>query len=90
MLTAGSLRINVFGKQRIRIHLLKADEEINPVEILDVLNKLQEKYACHSGWNPFYFRSYSLQYQSITIFYFLSQNEEELRLYQHFCDLAIS
>ena len=32
----------VVGKQRIRIHLLKPDEEIDPFEILDSLNKLQE------------------------------------------------
>ena len=80
----------VLGKQRIKIHLLKTNEEINPDEILDFLNKLQQKYACHRGWSPFYFSSYSLKYQNITIFDFLSQNEEELRMYQHFCDLAIS
>ena len=80
----------VFGKQRSRIHLLKTDEEINPVKILDFLNKLQEKYACNSGWNPFHISSSSLKYQSVTIFDFLSQTEEELRIYQHFCDLAIS
>ena len=64
----------VVGKQRIRIHLLKPDEEINPVEILDFLSKLQEIYAYHNGWSPFYFSSYSLKYQNITIFNFLSQN----------------
>ena len=68
----------VVGKQRTRIHLLKPDEKLNPVEILDFLNKLQKKYAYHSDWSPFYFSGYSLKYQNITIFYFLSQNEEEL------------
>ena len=64
----------VFGKQRIRIHLLKTDEEINLVNILDFLNKLQQKYACHSGWRLFYFSSYSLKYQNITIFdFFISK-----------------
>ena len=80
----------VVGEQRIRIHQLKTDEEINPVEILDFLNKLQEKYASHSGWSRFYFSSYSLKCQRITVFDFLSQNEEELRMYQHFCDWANS
>ena len=80
----------VVDKQGIKIHLLKTDEEINPDKILDFLNKLQEKYACHRSWNPFYFSSYSLKYKNITIFDFLSQNEKELRMYQHFCDLAIS
>ena len=80
----------VVGKQRIRIHLLKPDEEINLVEILDFSNKLQEECAHHSDWNPFYFSSYSPKYQSITIFDFLSQNEEELWIYQHLRNLAIS
>ena len=79
----------VAGKQRIKIHLLKIDEQINPDEMLDFLNKLQDKYACHSGRSPFYSSSYSLKYQNI-IFDFLSQNEEELQMYQHFCDLSIS
>ena len=51
----------VVGRQQIRIHVLKPDEEIDPVEIPNVLNKLQEKYAYHSGWSPFYFSSYSLK-----------------------------
>ena len=55
------------GKQRIRIRLLKPDEEIDPVEMIDFLNKLQEKYAYHSDWIPFYFSSYSLKCQNITI-----------------------
>ena len=80
----------VVGEQRIKIHLLKTDEEINPEEILDFLNKLEEKCGCHSGWSRFHFSSYSLKYQNIAIFDFLSQNEEELWMYQHFCDLAIS
>ena len=59
----------VVGKQRIRIHLLKPDGPIDPVEILDFLNKLHVKYAYHS---PLYFSSYSLKYQNITIFDFFS------------------
>ena len=57
----------VVGKQRIRKHLLKPDGPIDPVEILDFLNKLHVKYAYHS---PLYFSSYSLKYQNITIFDF--------------------
>ena len=47
----------VVGKHQIKIHLLKPDEKIDPVEILDFLNKLQEKYAYHNDWSPFYFSS---------------------------------
>ena len=80
----------VVGKQRIRIHLLKPNEEIGPIKILDFLNKLQEKYAYHCDWSPFYFSSYSVKYQNITIFVFLSRNEEKFWMYQHFCNLSIS
>ena len=67
----------VVGKQRIRIHLLKFNEQIDPVEILDFLNKLQEKYSYHSDGSPFYFSSHFLKHQNIKIFGFLSENEEE-------------
>ena len=89
MLTRAFTHKYAVGKQRIRIHLLKSNEEIDPVEVLDFLNKLQEKYPYHSGWSPFYFSSYSLKCQNI-IFDFSSQNGEELRMYQHFCNLVIS
>ena len=39
----------VVGKQRISMHLLKLDDsDLDPVEILDFLKKLQEKYFYHS------------------------------------------
>ena len=54
------------GKQRKRMHLLKPDDEdLDPAEILDLLNKLQEKYSYHSHWSPFYFSWYLLKYQNI-------------------------
>ena len=84
----------VVGKQRIRLHLLKAEtEDLDPVEIyqiLDFLNKLQEKYSYDSHWSRFRFSNYPLKYQNIMTFEFLSQNEEEIRMYQLFCDLTIS
>ena len=53
-------------EQRIRMHLLKPDDEdLDPAEILDLLNKLQEKYSYHSHWSPFYFSWYLLKYQNI-------------------------
>ena len=46
----------VDGNQRIRMHLLKPDDEdLDHDEILDFLNKLQEKYSYHSHWNSFYY-----------------------------------
>ena len=81
----------VVGKQRIRIHILKQKtEDIDPVGILDFLNQLQQNYACHWNWSGFYFNCFNLPDQNITIFDFLAQNEEEIRVFQHFCDLAIS
>ena len=79
------------GKQRIRLHLLKPEtEDLDPVEELDFLNKLQEKYSYGSHWCRFHFSNYRLKYQNIIIFKFLSQNEEEIRMYQRFCELTIS
>ena len=81
----------VVDKQRIRMHILKHEtEDIDPVEVLDFLNQLQQKYAYHSNWSRFYFSCYQLQDQNITIFKFLAQNEEDIRMFQHFYDLAIS
>ena len=81
----------VVGKQRIRIHILKQEtEDIDPVDILNFLNQLQQNYGYHSNWSRFYFNCFYLPDQKITIFEFLAQNEEEIRMFQHFCDLAIS
>ena len=56
----------VVGKQRIRMHLLRPDDEdLDPAEIVDLLNKLQEKYSYHSIWTPCYFSWYLLKYQEI-------------------------
>ena len=78
-------------KQRIRIHILKQEtEDIDPFEILNFLNQLQQNYTYHSNWSHFNFNCFNLPDQNITIFEFLAQNEEEIRMFQHFCDLAIS
>ena len=81
----------VVGKQRIRLHLLKPEtKDLDPVEILDFLNKLQEKYSYDSHWSRFRFSNYPIKYHNIMIFEFLSQNEKEIRMYQRFCDLTVS
>ena len=81
----------VVGKQRIRIHILKQEtKDIDPVDILNLLNQLQQNYGYHSNWGCFYFNCFNLSDQNITIFEFLVQNKEEIRMFQHFCDLAIS
>ena len=82
---------DVVGKQRIRIHMLKEEtEDIGPADILNFLNHLQQNYAYHSNWSRFYFNCFNLPDENITIFELLAQNEEEIRMFQHFCDLAIS
>ena len=69
----------VVGKQRTRLHLLKPEtEDLDPVEILDFLNKLQEKYSYDSHWSRFRFSNYPIKYQNIMIFEFLFQNEKEI------------
>ena len=61
----------VVNKQRIRIHILKQEtEDIDPVDILDFLNQLQQNYAYHSNWNRFCFNCFNLPDQNITIFAF--------------------
>ena len=81
----------VVGKQRIRIHMLKEEtEDIDPADILNFLNQLQQNYAYHSNWSRFYFNYFNLPDQNITIFEFLAQNKKEIRMFQHFCDLAIT
>ena len=72
----------VVGKQRIRIQILKQEtEDIDPVGILDFLNQLQQNYGYHSNWSHCYFNCFNLSDQNITIFEFLAQNEEEIRMF---------
>lgn len=78
----------IVGKQRIRIHILnQTNEDINPVEVLDFLNQLQKNYGYDSHWDRFHFSCF--RDQNITIFEFLVQNEEEIRMFQDF-DLVVS
>ena len=76
-------------RQRISICCLRDKEKPNVVECLDFLNKLQEKYYCCLQLKPFYF-SHSPLHHNIVVYQFLSENEEEVRMYEHFCLLAIS
>lgn len=63
----------VVGKQRIRMHILKNQVEgIDPAEVLDFSNQLQNKYAYQPNWNCFYFSFYQLQDQNITTFQFFA------------------
>ena len=79
----------IVRKQRIMIHILNLTiGDINPIEVLDFLNKLQQNYGYDSHLGRFYFSCFCDQ--NITIFEILVQNEEEIRMFQHFYDLAIS
>ena len=63
----------VVGKQRIRIHILKQEtEDIDPGNILNFLNQLQQDYGYHLTWSRFYFNCFNLPDQNITIFDFLA------------------
>ena len=58
----------VNGNQRIRMNLLKPDDEdLDHDEILDFLNRLQEKHSYHSHWNSFYYSWQPLKCQNIKI-----------------------
>ena len=77
------------GRQQIRIHCLKNEKKLDVIECLDFLNKLQEKYAYCSQWTPLNFSQFPTPH-NIIVYQFLSENEEEVRIYEHFCRLAIS
>ena len=79
----------IVGRQQIRIHRLKNEEKLDVIECLDFFNKLQEKYAYCSQWTPLNFSQFPTPH-NIVVYHFLSENEEEVRMYEHFCRLAIS
>ena len=67
----------IVGKQRIRIHMLNQTiEDIDPVEVLDFLNQLQQNYGYDSHRGRFRFSCF--RDQNIAIFEFLAQNEEKI------------
>ena len=63
---------------------------MNPVDVLDFLNQLQQNYSYYQHCSRFYFSCFHFNEQNITIFEFLSQNKGEIRMFKHFCNLAIS
>ena len=66
----------VGGKRRISIHILKQEtEDIDPVDILDFLNQLQQNYANHWNWSCFYFNCFNLPDHNITIFEFFGSEQ---------------
>ena len=79
----------VVGNQRICIHCLKDENKLDVVECLDFLNKSQEKFVYVSDWTSFYFNCFDANH-NIVVYQFLSKNEDEIRMYEHFCRLAIS
>ena len=69
----------VVGNQRIRMHILKHEtEDLDPVDILNFLNQLQQNYGYHSNWSRFYFNCFNISDQNITIFEFLGQKKENI------------
>ena len=64
-------------------------KKIAVVEYLDFLNKLKEKFAYVSDWTQFYFICFNAG-NNIVVYQFISENENEIRMFEHFCSLAIS
>ena len=64
-------------------------KKLDVIERLDFLNKLQEKYAYCSQWRPFYFSQFPMPH-NIFVYQFLSENEEEVQMYEQFCLLVLS
>ena len=48
----------VVGNQGICLQFLKDENEIDVIECLHVLSKLQEKFAVGEDWSPFYFHCF--------------------------------
>lgn len=63
-------------------------KNIDAVECLGFLKKLQEKFAYVSGWTPFYFNCFSAG-NNIVVYQFISKNKNEIRVFGYFCSLAI-
>ena len=77
------------GRQQILIHCFKDEKKLDVIESPDFLKKPQKKYTYCSQWTPFYFGQFSTPH-NIVLYQFLSENEEEMRMHEHFCCLAIS
>ena len=84
LLNAMLLKINVFV-----CIFLKDENKIDVIECLDILSKLQEKYAVDKNWSPFYFHCFETG-NKIPVYQFESDNLEEIRMYKNFCSLAVS
>ena len=55
---------------------------------MDFLSHLQEKLAYHNSWTPFCF-TYFDNNNGIRVYKFICKNEDEKRMYDQFCCLAI-
>ena len=78
----------VVGDQQISIYALNDKQKVDVVTCLDFLNGLQEKFVNQNSWYPFCFNYFS-DNNDIRVYRFC-KNEDEKRLYEHFCNLAIS
>ena len=78
----------VVGDQQISIYALNDKQKVDVVTCLDFLNRLQEKFVYHNSWYPFCF-NYFGDNNDIRVHRFC-KNEDEKRLHEHFCNLAIS
>ena len=78
----------VVGDQQISIYALNDKQKVDIVTCLDFLNGLQEKFVYQNSWHPFCF-NYFGDNNDIRVYHFC-KNEDEKRLYEHFCNLAIS
>lgn len=80
----------VIGHQQILLYRLKGKEKFDAFACLEFLNNLQEKYGFSSTkLSPFYFNYFNAN-DSICEYQFVSENEDEKRMYEHFRSHAIS
>ena len=69
----------VIGHQQICLYHLKGKEKIDVFACLEFLNCLQEKFAYHASWSPFYFNYFNAE-NGIFVYQSVSENEDEKRV----------
>ena len=70
------------------IYALRNKKNVDPTKCLEFLSELQEKFAHNIDWSPFYFQCYPSSL-NIVVDELLSQNKEEMNMYQQFGRLAL-
>ena len=78
----------VVGKQQVCIHFVKEEKKMMLSNALIFLTNCKKNLPV-SDWTPFYFNSFNTK-NNIPVYQFISENENEIHMFEHFCFSAIS